>query len=444
MKKRSKYRLFIWLTILSGSILAVTVGAISLRIVQAGDRFTQNVLDEHRFFLTNTIGFAHGVMMHMGSVDYRKLIELTLECKSISYFGILNSEGIMLSQSNPPDGLSSLRETKIPDLIDGEVIEETELTTLVAFNAERVVSKGNQMSNHSMETPMGNHSMETPRGGNSLNPAWFLVGIDTTLFRKHFNDMIAQISVSAAVFFLLGTLIIVSLGLIQRYELAHLSIEKLNKIKRLMGYFVPKFAKQMIEQHPDREGLLDKYLEDVTVLFLDIEGFTLLLEKHSQTEINRVLEIYYSRFLDLITKNKGDINETAGDGLMVIFKGSDPAQHPQNAIRTALEIKKQCREDSQNENLNLFPIRVNIGIQSGNVYLGSTKIRGVESERWTYTASGAVTIMAARLTQYAKKGQIIVGDEAARRVDNIFKLDALGKVPLKNIQDSGLVYQVLG
>ena len=304
----------------------------------------------------------------------------------------------------------------------------------MALNADGALSKQQQMG----------HMISAPDESKRINPAWFLVGIDTTIYQKHFSNMLIQISVSTTVLLLLGTLIIVFFGIIQRYELAHLSIKKLNKIRRLMGYFVPKFAKEMIEQQPDKKGLLDKYLGDASVLFLDIENFTLLLNQYSQAKINQAIEAYYSSFLDLITKNNGDINETAGDGLMVIFKDSGPEQHPQSAIQTALQIRKHCLEVSQDENSELFPIRVNIGIQSGKVYLGSTKIRGKESERWTYTASGAVTNMAARLAQYAKKGQIVVGDETARRIDQKFSLNPLGKVPLKNIKNSGYVYEVSG
>lgn len=435
MKKKPKYRLFIRLMIFSGFILALTLGAISLKIVQSEDRFMQNLLNEHRFFLKSTIGFAHDVMMHSGSNNVQKLVELALEYKSINYFGIFDREGVMLLQSRPLDGFSWLRKEKIPDIQDGKLIEETKTSILVAFNADGVLLNKNQM---------GDHMMNTPGESQRIDRAWFLVGIDTTIYQKHFSDMLIQISVSALVLLLLGILIIVFLGIFQRYELAHLSIEKLNKIKKLMGHFVPKFAKEVIEQQPDKKGLLDKYLEDASVLFLDIEDFTLLMNQYSHAKINRAIETYYSGFLDLITKNNGDINETAGDGLMVIFNGSDPAQHPQNAIRTALQIKKHCLEVSREGNSELFPIRVNIGIQSGKVYLGSTKIRGKESERWTYTASGAATIMAARLAQYAKKGQIIVGDETARRIDQKFLLDPLGKVSLKNIKDSGTVYEVSG
>ena len=74
--------------------------------------------------------------------------------------------------------------------------------------------------------------------------------------------------------------------------------------------------------------------------------------------------------------------------------------------------------------------------------MGSTKMRGSEGERWTFTASGSVTIMAARLAQYASDGQVLIGEETARRVEGRFPMNRLGKVPLKNIKDSGEIYEI--
>jgi hypothetical protein len=88
--------------------------------------------------------------------------------------------------------------------------------------------------------------------------------------------------VSGAAFFLFSVLIIIFFGITQRYELASSSIERLTKIKRLLGHFVPEAAKRIIEKNPDKMGLLNKYIQDATILFLDIEGFTLLQQKYSQ------------------------------------------------------------------------------------------------------------------------------------------------------------------
>jgi class 3 adenylate cyclase len=50
--------------------------------------------------------------------------------------------------------------------------------------------------------------------------------------------------------------------------------------------------------------------------------------------------------------------------------------------------------------------------------------------------------MAARLAQYARNGQIIIGEETAKRIEGFFSMRSLGKVPLKNIKDSGDVHQI--
>jgi adenylate cyclase len=217
--------------------------------------------------------------------------------------------------------------------------------------------------------------------------------------------------------------------------------ERVDKIRKVLSNFVPETAKNIIEKDPDR-GQLDKYLQDATVLFLDIEGFTILLQKYSIEWINRIIEAYFSIFFDLIQKNGGDVNEMAGDGMMVIFLDPDPKGHTKKAVQAALEIQRRCLAISGDPGSHLFPIQVNIGISTGEVYLGSTKMRGTGGDRWTFTASGPVTIMASRLSDYAKAGQILIDSEAARRITGVFPLTSLGNVRLKNFRDAVEVFQV--
>jgi class 3 adenylate cyclase len=217
--------------------------------------------------------------------------------------------------------------------------------------------------------------------------------------------------------------------------------DRLDKIKRVMANFVPETAKSIIEKDPEK-GALDKYVKDATVLFLDIEGFTALLQKYSTERINHVIESYFSIFYDLIQKNGGDVNEMAGDGMMVIFLEPDPIKRAKSAVRAALEIQEQCKKYLEERDSFLFPIQVNIGICSGEVYLGSTKMKGTGGDRWTFTASGPVTIVAARLSDYAQGGQILIGEETVRSLENDFALKHLGKVQLKNFKEPFEVSQV--
>jgi len=440
MKRKSRPRFYLWLVILAGVILAVTLAVSSLKIIRGGKHFIKMINEENKTFVVNTVRFGHGVMAHMGSETYDSLIDLALKSKFIQFLAILDEEGNIIAQSGPPSGIHLLKSYDVLKLEDGKLLEKTKRINLISYKAHpELVPTEEHMKHHA--TMMSKSDMMGKRE-DTPKPGWFLVGMDTSLFNRHYRDMFIQTLGTATVFLLLGLLIIVYTGIIQRYELAHLSIEKLQKIKRLMGYFVPSTAKNIIEKEPDKKGLLDKYIQDASILFLDIEGFTLLQEKYSQVKINRTIEYYFSIFLNLIQKNKGDINETAGDGMMVIFLDSDPVKHAQNAVKTALEIQERCQKLSADEYPDNINIKVNTGIHSGKVYLGSTKMRGSEEERWTFTASGAVTIMAARLSQYAKEGRILLGEETARRVEKDYTLRSIGEIPLKNIKESGEIYEI--
>jgi class 3 adenylate cyclase len=440
MKRKSRPRFYLWLVVLAGVILAVTLAVSSLKIIRGGKNFIKMINEENKTFVVNTVRFGHGVMMHMGSETYDSLIDLALKSNFIQFLAILDEKGNIIAQSDPPSGIHLLKSYDVMNLEDGKILEKIKRINLISYKAQpELVPTEEHMRHHS--TMMSNSDMMGKHAG-APKPGWFLVGMDTSLFNRHYRDMVIQTFGTGAAFLLLGLLIIVYTGIIQRYELAHLSIERLQKIRRVMGYFIPSTAKSIIEKEPEKKGLLDKYIQDASILFLDIEGFSLFQQDYPQEKINRTIEYYFSIFLNLIQKNGGDINETAGDGMMVIFLDSNPAQHARNAVRAALEIQEESLKTHKDRALDLFDIRVNIGVHTGKVYLGSTKMIGSEEERWTFTASGEVTIMAARLSQYAKEGRILLGEETARRVEKDFSLNSIGKIPLKNIKDSGEIYEI--
>jgi class 3 adenylate cyclase len=90
------------------------------------------------------------------------------------------------------------------------------------------------------------------------------------------------------------------------------------------------------------------------------------------------------------------------------------------------------------------PIAVHIGINSGLAFVGPTKFEGASGARWTYTASGAVTNLAARLASLGEAGTVLVGPETARRITGLFAMCQLGIRQLKNITEAVMVYQILG
>lgn len=217
-------------------------------------------------------------------------------------------------------------------------------------------------------------------------------------------------------------------------------IQMLEHIRVNLGKFVPRSVADLIDSQPEAPDL-GKRPRDVTVLFLDIAGYTRLSEQVESQEVNRLVEMYFSSFMDDIYHNHGDINETAGDGLMIIFQHDDPAEHARAAVRTALAIAGRVAEINQGQGGR--PVIVNQGINSGQALVGSTRFEGLAGDRWTFTASGSVTNLASRLAGLAKNGQVLVGPETARRVQGVFPLASLGPQGLKNVAQPVEVWEAV-
>ncbi len=101
-----------------------------------------------------------------------------------------------------------------------------------------------------------------------------------------------------------------------------ISQEKLNmdQILAHLRPFVPETVKRIVEKDPSAP-LMGKQDVDISVLFLDVAGYTKISENLTREKLNFIIEKYFSSFLDVIYNFEGDINETAGDGLMVDLPG---------------------------------------------------------------------------------------------------------------------------
>ncbi len=206
----------------------------------------------------------------------------------------------------------------------------------------------------------------------------------------------------------------------------------LEHVKRGLDRFVPDTVRLAIEKNPQAPGLGKKTL-DLSVLFLDIEGYTRLTEELPRASLNALVERYFSLFLTTIRAQGGDINETAGDGLMIIFQTGNPRAHANAAVVAALSIREQTRIANLDPVEGHPPIAVNIGISSGECDVGATRFSGPTGERWTFTASGSATNLAARLGDHARGGQILLAAETADRVRPHVGLRRVGPVRLKNL-----------
>ncbi len=225
-------------------------------------------------------------------------------------------------------------------------------------------------------------------------------------------------------------------------------LELLEQLKGELSKFVPDAVKELLEHDPTATTL-EKRNEEVSVLFLDIAGYTRLSEQLDGKRLNQLVQTYFSSFLEIIRAHHGDVNETAGDGLMVIFQRSSRSaagreqDHALNATRAAFAIHRRTQELNE-EYAGMFPvIQLHIGINTGPALLGATKLGGAGSQRWTFTATGPTTNLAARFAGAAQGGEIVVGPATAERIKGYFVLEALGERTFKNVSQPLAVYRVI-
>lgn len=192
-----------------------------------------------------------------------------------------------------------------------------------------------------------------------------------------------------------------------------------------------------------RVSLLAKHDKSVVVLFADIEGCTRRCEDLAPSQMNALTEFYFSRFFEIVEQAGGSVNEILGDGFMAIFEDGEHRKDVLAAAGAAVSIQREAAALNAQRAGDYEPVLVNIGIHAGNTFVGFTKFRTMAGERWTYTASGPVTNIAARLSALASGGAILVSDTVARMIGERFPLERLGPRKLKNVSQPVVVVRIV-
>ena len=228
----------------------------------------------------------------------------------------------------------------------------------------------------------------------------------------------------------------------RRLEETLVRIEILNRVKSELTKFVPHSVQKMIEDRPG--GIpMEKEARDVSVLFIDIAGFSAITEKNDHRLVNDMVERHFSAYLDCIQAAGGEVNETAGDGLMVIFDSNVVKDHPGAALGAGLAILAENRHLNREAHYPWGDVNLHIGVNSGSALVGCTRITSPAGDRYTYTASGLVTVLAARIAALSSGANLYCGEATYQHVADRCRATALGKTAVKNVAEPVSVYAVM-
>lgn len=160
----------------------------------------------------------------------------------------------------------------------------------------------------------------------------------------------------------------------------------------------------------------------VTVLFVDVCGFTALSERLDPELVMGMLHRLFRRVDNIVTRYGGTVDKFIGDAAMVLFGA--PVTHeddPERAVRVALDLLAALPE-IQRELGVTHPLRLHAGLSTGRVVTG---LLGA-GEAARPSALGDAVNVASRLADLAGPGEVLLGPETAARVEGRVELVALG------------------
>lgn len=214
------------------------------------------------------------------------------------------------------------------------------------------------------------------------------------------------------------------------------------RVTEIFGrYVAPEVVNQILKN--GEEGLkLGGTRRELTVLFVDIRGFTPLSERAEPEEIVEILNEYLDLAANCIFKHDGTLDKFIGDAAMAIFNAPLLLDdHPMRAVEAAWAMKEgsAALERKLVERFG-FGVKFGLGIHSGPAVFGNI---GSKS-RMDYTAIGDTVNTAARLESNAKPGQIILSEAVYHVVKDRIMANSLGEIKVKGKEQGITIYELEG
>lgn len=193
-------------------------------------------------------------------------------------------------------------------------------------------------------------------------------------------------------------------GIKGRVQIVAQDVTWLKWLEGAFSRYVSPAVITMMQQRP-ADNLLRMDRAVLSVLFVDMRGFTRLSQNLEPEQVQELVNSFLASVVSIVEKLDGTIDKYVGDNVMAFFGAPVPhADHAIRALVCAAEIQRNNREwmaDRLAQNLPAGPCGV--GIATGPVVAGNI---GTPS-RMDYTALGHTTNLAARLCASAAGGEIL-------------------------------------
>lgn len=242
--------------------------------------------------------------------------------------------------------------------------------------------------------------------------------------------------------------VLLGAGLVLVYSghvLGHYFVEAREKrwLRHAFDRYVSPAVVEIISENPERLELGGEEVE-ATVLFADLEGFSLLSETMPPKNLIRLLNEYFTPMTQIILAAEGTLDKYIGDAIMALWGA--PVSTPDHALKAcqaALEMQAaMARLQAEWLARGLPQLNARLGLHSGSVVAGNVGSR----ERFNYTVLGDTVNLAARLEGVNKiyGTRTLMSENTQRLVADSMLVREIDLVQVKGRAQPVAVYELLG
>jgi class 3 adenylate cyclase/PAS domain-containing protein len=215
-------------------------------------------------------------------------------------------------------------------------------------------------------------------------------------------------------------------------------VAKIGQMSKLTRFLSPKISDLIMSG--DADDSLKARRTEITVVFVDLRGFTGFTETAEPEEVMSVLREYHAELGREIMAHDGTIEHFAGDGAMILFNAPVPVDnHELQAIRMALAMRESMAVLAQGWKKHGYALGFGVGIAGGYATMGTIGYEG----RLEYSAIGTVVNLAARLCGEANNSQILISPRIFSKTETRIDVEPVGELSLKGFNRPVPAYNVL-
>ena len=215
-------------------------------------------------------------------------------------------------------------------------------------------------------------------------------------------------------------------------------VAQLERLERLKRFFSPHLAELIVTG--ETEDPLKTHRREISVVFLDLRGFTAFAETNEPEEVMDVLWEYHAELGPLILKYEGTLERFTGDGMMVFFNDPIVVSNPEErAVRMAVAMRDRVATLQSKWANRGYALGVGAGITAGYATIGAIGFEG----RRDYAAIGTVPNLAARLCDHARPNQILVSQRLYSAVHLFVDAEPIGELSFKGFHRPMQTYNIL-